>query len=115
MPFKNEETGRAYQPDYKRLRRAGSSLTPSTTQVPTAFRLETARDRPYIFYSSAGGFGTKASSAADAHIDGDPSGRVGNALALADVNADGYWRRRSDPDHHRRKRNRRVRRHRRVQ
>ena len=44
MPFKNEETGRAYQPDYKRLRRAGSSLTPSTTQVPTAFRLETARD-----------------------------------------------------------------------
>ena len=44
MPFKNEETGRAYQRDYKRLRRAGSSLTPSTTQVPTAFRLETARD-----------------------------------------------------------------------
>ena len=44
MPYKNPETARAYQRDYKRLHRAGECQTPSTTQLPTEFRLRRAAD-----------------------------------------------------------------------
>src|SRR5215212_8161107 len=44
MPYKNPETRRDYQRDYKRMQRAGSSQTPGQTLVPIPFRLKTAYD-----------------------------------------------------------------------
>jgi hypothetical protein len=44
MPYKNPEAARDYHRDYKRLRRSGECQTPSTTRVPTDFRLKTAAD-----------------------------------------------------------------------
>jgi hypothetical protein len=44
MPYKDPETRRDYQRDYKRMQRAGSSQTPGQTLVPLAFRLKTAWD-----------------------------------------------------------------------
>ena len=45
MPFSDPEQARDYQREYRRLRRAGDSCTtPSTTPIPTAFRLKTAAD-----------------------------------------------------------------------
>ena len=44
MPYKDPETRRDYQRDYKRMQRAGSSQTPGQTFVPLPFRLKTAYD-----------------------------------------------------------------------
>jgi len=44
MPYKSAEVSRAYQRDYKRLKRAGESQTPGQTLLPPEFRLQTAQD-----------------------------------------------------------------------
>jgi hypothetical protein len=44
MPYKDPEQKRSYQREYKRLKRAGENQTPGQTQVPTEFRINTARD-----------------------------------------------------------------------
>lgn len=44
MPYKSAEVSRAYQRDYKRLKRAGESQTPGQTVLPAEFRLQTAQD-----------------------------------------------------------------------
>ena len=45
MPYKDPEKARAYQREYRRLRRGGDTrTTPGTTLVPTDFRLQTAQD-----------------------------------------------------------------------
>ena len=44
MPYKDPETRRDYQREYKRMQRAGSSQTPGQTLVPLPFRLKTAYD-----------------------------------------------------------------------
>jgi len=44
MPFKDPETSRAYNREYKQMQRAGSCQTPGQTQVPLSFRLQTAKD-----------------------------------------------------------------------
>src|SRR5215217_528594 len=44
MPYKDPETRRDYQRDYKRMQRAGSGQTPGQTLVPLPFRLKTAQD-----------------------------------------------------------------------
>jgi hypothetical protein len=44
MPYRDPAHAKNYQREYRRLRRAGECTTPSTTRVPTWFRLETARD-----------------------------------------------------------------------
>ena len=44
MPYKDAVQRQAYQREYKRLQRAGSSQTPSQTLVPLPFRLKTAQD-----------------------------------------------------------------------
>ena len=44
MPIADPELSRTYQREYKRLVRAGSSLTPGQSSVPSEFRLQTASD-----------------------------------------------------------------------
>jgi hypothetical protein len=44
MPYKDPETRRNYQRDYKCMQRAGLSQTPGQTLVPLPFRLKTAYD-----------------------------------------------------------------------
>ena len=44
MPYKDPETRRDYQREYKRMQRAGSSQTPGQTLVPLPFRLKTVHD-----------------------------------------------------------------------
>ena len=44
MAHKDPEARRRYHREYKRLDRAGSCQTPSTTPVPIEFRLQTAKD-----------------------------------------------------------------------
>jgi hypothetical protein len=45
MPFADPNRARAYQRDYRRLRRSGDSCTtPGTAPVPVTFRLQTAQD-----------------------------------------------------------------------
>ena len=44
MPYKDPETRRDYQRDYKRMQRAGSGQTPGQTLLPPSFRLKTAQD-----------------------------------------------------------------------
>jgi len=44
MSYKDPEQQRTYQREYKRLHREGSCQTPSQTQLPADFRLQTARD-----------------------------------------------------------------------
>ena len=44
MPYKDPEKRQAYQREYKRMQRAGSSQTPGQTLVPLSFRLKTAQD-----------------------------------------------------------------------
>ena len=44
MPYRDRESSRAYQRDYKRLRRSGSAQTPVQVALPLDFRLQTARD-----------------------------------------------------------------------
>jgi hypothetical protein len=45
MPYRDANRARAYQREYRRVRRAGDSCTtPGTTRVPVAFRLKTAAD-----------------------------------------------------------------------
>jgi hypothetical protein len=44
MPYKDPEKRQAYQREYKRMQRAGSSQTPGQTLVPLPFRLKTAQD-----------------------------------------------------------------------
>ena len=45
MPFSDPERGRAYQREYRRVRRAGDDCTtPGTTPIPLPFRLQTAAD-----------------------------------------------------------------------
>jgi hypothetical protein len=44
MPYKDPEQRRAYQREYRRLRRGGSSQTPGQTLIPLPMRLKTARD-----------------------------------------------------------------------
>lgn len=44
MPFKDPEKGRAYQREYKRMQRAGESITPGQTLIPLPFRMKTAQD-----------------------------------------------------------------------
>lgn len=44
MPYKNPEQQRAYQRDYKRLRRSGEATTPKLIALPPTFRLKTAAD-----------------------------------------------------------------------
>jgi hypothetical protein len=44
MPYKDPETRRDYQREYKRMQRTGSSQTPGQTLVPLPFRLKTAYD-----------------------------------------------------------------------
>ena len=44
MPYKDLQTSRAYQRDYKRLKRAGECQTPSQTLLPADFRVQTAKD-----------------------------------------------------------------------
>ncbi len=44
MPYADAETARDYQREYRRMRRAGECTTPSTTQLPAEFRLQTAAD-----------------------------------------------------------------------
>src|SRR5262245_47122623 len=45
MPFSDPDRARAYQREYRRLRRSGDTCTtPGTTPVPLPFRLQTAAD-----------------------------------------------------------------------
>ena len=45
MPYRDANRARAYQREYRRVRRAGDlCTTPGTTQIPVAFRLKTAAD-----------------------------------------------------------------------
>ncbi len=44
MPYRDPEKSRAYQREYKRLKRAGESTTPSQTLIPLPFRMRTAQD-----------------------------------------------------------------------
>ena len=44
MPYKDAEKQRTYKREWKRLRTAGDSGTPSRTLLPSAFRLQTAGD-----------------------------------------------------------------------
>jgi hypothetical protein len=45
MPFADAEKARNYQREYRRTRRAGDArTTPGTSQLPVAFRLQTAQD-----------------------------------------------------------------------
>lgn len=44
MPYRDPEERRAYDREYQRVRRAGSSQTPGQTVVPIPFRLKTAAD-----------------------------------------------------------------------
>ena len=45
MPYRDPDHARAYQREYRRLRRAGDEgTTPCTPQVPVPFRLKTAAD-----------------------------------------------------------------------
>ena len=44
MPYKDPEQRQAYQREYKRMQRAGSSQTPGQTLVSLPFRLKTAYD-----------------------------------------------------------------------
>lgn len=44
MPYKDKEKTRAYQREYKRLQRAGESITPGQTLIPLPFRMKTAQD-----------------------------------------------------------------------
>ncbi len=45
MPFANPEHARTYQREYRRTRRAGDlCTTPSTSDIPVTFRLQTAQD-----------------------------------------------------------------------
>jgi hypothetical protein len=44
VPYKDPEKRQAYQREYKRMQRAGSSQTPGQTLIPTSFRLKTAQD-----------------------------------------------------------------------
>ncbi len=44
MPFKDPEKSRAYQREYKRVQRAGESITPGQTLIPLPFRMKTAQD-----------------------------------------------------------------------
>jgi len=44
VPFADPERRRAYQRERQRLRRAGRSETPVQVELPTAFRVQTARD-----------------------------------------------------------------------
>ncbi|MBI3463851.1 MAG: hypothetical protein HY000_12465 [Planctomycetes bacterium] len=45
MPYADPDKARAYQREYRRLRRVGDACTtPSTTPVPPSFRLQTAAD-----------------------------------------------------------------------
>ncbi|MDI6816314.1 MAG: hypothetical protein QME41_03850 [Actinomycetota bacterium] len=44
MAYKDPEKQRAYQREYKRMKRSGCCLTPSQTLIPMPFRLKTAQD-----------------------------------------------------------------------
>ncbi len=44
MPYKDAESRRAYDREYKRTARAGGGPTPGQTVVPMPFRLKTAAD-----------------------------------------------------------------------
>jgi len=45
MPFASPERARSYQREYRRTRRSGAACTtPGTSDIPVAFRLQTARD-----------------------------------------------------------------------
>ncbi|HEV3204323.1 MAG TPA: hypothetical protein VGY77_08070 [Gemmataceae bacterium] len=44
MPYSDPDRARNYQREYRRFQRAGDCTTPSTTQVPVPFRLQTAAD-----------------------------------------------------------------------
>ena len=44
MPYKDPGQQQAYQREYGRLRRAGSTQTPGQTAIPLPFRLKTAAD-----------------------------------------------------------------------
>jgi hypothetical protein len=45
MPFTDPERAKDYQREYRRTRRAGDlCTTPCTSQIPVAFRLQTAQD-----------------------------------------------------------------------
>jgi hypothetical protein len=44
MPYRDPEKRQAYQREYKRMLRAGSSQTPGQTLLPLPFRLKTAQD-----------------------------------------------------------------------
>jgi hypothetical protein len=44
MPYSRREKQREYQRDYQRMRRGGVCQTPSQTQIPSEFRIRTARD-----------------------------------------------------------------------
>lgn len=54
MSYKDPERQREYQRLHKRMERAGSSQTPSQTQVPAEFRLKTARDVLDLLESQVG-------------------------------------------------------------
>ena len=44
MPYRDPDRQRAYQREYRRMRRVGSGTTPSQTPIPLPFRLKTAQD-----------------------------------------------------------------------
>jgi hypothetical protein len=44
MPFKDPERRRAYQAEYRRLRRAGRAESPGRVALPEPYRLQTARE-----------------------------------------------------------------------
>jgi hypothetical protein len=44
MAYADPAKRRAYDRDYKRMRRGGVCLTPGQTQIPSEFRIKTARD-----------------------------------------------------------------------
>ena len=44
MPYKDAERAKNYQREYRRMSRAGDCTTPSTSRLPTEFRLRTAQD-----------------------------------------------------------------------
>jgi hypothetical protein len=44
MPYRDPERRRAYQAEYRRLKRAGRLETPARVELPAQFRLQTARD-----------------------------------------------------------------------
>ena len=44
MPYKNPNQQRAYKREWARMNRAGDGGTPSGTELPLPFRLETAQD-----------------------------------------------------------------------